>query len=175
MLMTKKISTKGVTFRIPESLISELQHYAETNHISLNTLVNQILNGFVDWDVRAVEAGWMVFPKLALRQLIDSVSKEKLEVIAKNKAEYHKDINLLMRGKNDLEGFISVLKNRCKRSGFPFSETKKDNSIQFIVQHDMGEKWSHFSKILYSEFINSIGLRVEIETTQNTTILNIYK
>lgn len=173
--MTKKEITKGVTFRIPENIIKKLNTYSKRKQISVNTLANQIFKNFVEWDFLAVEAGWMVFPKPSLKELIDNTSEKELERIAKHKVEYHKDIRFLMVGTNDLTGFLILLRQKSQRSGFPFTETKSENGIiHFVIQHDLGEKWSYFNKLFYTQMINDLGYKVNIETTKNTLVLDIY-
>lgn len=167
--------TKGVTFRIPDIVIESLQKFATKKQVSLNTLANQIFKSYVEWDSSAVEAGWMIFPKISLKELIDKCSTKELDSIAKHKAEYHKDIRLLMLGQNDIDGFFTILRQKCQHSGFPFSETRNSGGvIRFVIQHDLGEKWSYFNKILYEQMINDLGYKVDIETTKNTVVLTVY-
>lgn len=173
---SKKERTKGVTFRIPEKIIKKLDTYSKKKQISVNTLANQIFRNFIEWDSLAVDAGWMVFPKPALKELIDKTSEKELELIAKHKAEYHKDIRFLMLGTNDIEGFLAILRQKSQKSGFAFTETKNENGrIHFVIQHDLGEKWSYFNKILYVNMINDLGYKVNVETTKNTLVLDIYQ
>lgn len=165
--------TKGVTIRLPNDTIHDLQTHAKQKQISFNTLANQIFKSFVEWDAKAIDAGWMVFPKRALMDLINTISEKELEVIAKHCAEFSKDMRLMM-GINDLEGFLTLLKQKESKSGFGFSETREsDGTIQFVMQHKMGKSWSSFNKILYSKIIDDLGYVVNTETTENTLALSM--
>lgn len=174
MMSSMEKKTKGVTIRLPNGMIDELQGYAKQKQISFNTLTNQIFRSFIEWDSKAIDAGWLVFPKRALRELINTVSEKEVEVISKHCAEFSKDMRLMM-GINDLEGFLALLKQKGLKSGFGFSETREnDGAIQFVMQHKMGQSWSTFNKILYSKIIDDLGYIVNIDTTENTIALNMH-
>lgn len=171
---TIKNITRGVTFRIPEQIIDSLEKFADTKQISVNTLANQIFKNYVEWDSTAVNAGWVVFPKPAIKELIDKMPLKDLELIAKNEAEYHKDMQLLMLGEQSIMGLLIMLKQHCNKSGFSFTETIKENNIiHFIIQHDLGDKFSFFNKILYTKMVNDLGYKLDMETTKNTVALHI--
>ena len=48
--LSKKESTRSITYRLPEKLVSELETEATQKSISQNVLVKQILEKYVQWD-----------------------------------------------------------------------------------------------------------------------------
>ena len=52
---------ESVTFRIDSRKLETLRADAEENQVSLNTLVNQVLTNYIEWDMVAAKAGYAVF------------------------------------------------------------------------------------------------------------------
>ncbi|MEW6042823.1 MAG: toxin-antitoxin system HicB family antitoxin [Thermoproteota archaeon] len=173
MIKTKRPANESVTFRINSSVLERLAAESDSQKISLNALVNQILANYAEWDVTAAHAGWMLIPRDELQSLINKLEDDEIVNTAKNTAARTKDVRLLMTNKNDLDGFVFILRNRCIKSGFQYKEMRSTNVLKIIIQHDMGRKWSLFTKTLYDEIINDVGHRVSSEYTDNTLMLEI--
>lgn len=46
-----------MTFRLDENVITTLRAESERHHVSLNTMVNQILQRYVEWDMYESKVG----------------------------------------------------------------------------------------------------------------------
>ena len=182
--------TRSITFRLASFTIDELQHEANQKEISLNVLVNQVLKRYCDWDRYENRIGMMPVPKVMLSSLIDkaiTIAKnngiEDIEPyrddIIKQAAEIAfslmKDSVLFMEKQYNLWAVLSVLEEYMKVSGI-----KADHKIEagrkhvFIIQHELGENWSLFTKELLSLiFENLAKVRIESSITPNTTIAEV--
>jgi hypothetical protein len=182
--------TRSVTFRLDSSVIDELQSEADNREISLNVLVNQILKRYSEWDRYENKIGMMPVPKVILSSLIDkaiSVAKSSgikdidryRDEIIKQAAQLAfglmKDSVLFMKKQYNLWVVLSVLEEYMKVSGI-----KADHKIEgsrkhvFIIQHELGENWSLFTKeLLALIFQNLANVRAEINTTANTTVAEV--
>ena len=65
----KKI-TKGVTFRIPSNTLSELTEESNKKQVSLNILVNQIFNDYIDWHRYASDGRTIILPRSSVSRII---------------------------------------------------------------------------------------------------------
>lgn len=178
MVFTMEIKTnipqsESITFRLESKMLQKLKSKAKEEQISLNTLVHQILTNYAEWDISAVSAGWMVMPKLEVRGMLEKLSESDLEKIAKETAEYTKDIRLFMKDMNDFEGFLTIVKSRSKKSNFAYKESRNDGSIRVTIKHDLGMKWSLRTKKLYENILYDLEKEATIEITPNTLVLNI--
>ena len=54
-------NTVTVTFRLDKNLITILRSESERQHISLNTMVNLIIQRFVEWDMYESKLGMVSF------------------------------------------------------------------------------------------------------------------
>jgi hypothetical protein len=174
--------TRSVTFRLDSSVIDELQAEADNREISLNVLVNQVLKRYSEWDRFENKIGMMPVPKVILSSLIDkaiSVAKSSgikdvdryRDEIIKQAAQLAfglmKDSVLFMKRQYNLWVVLSVLEEYMKVSGI-----KADHKLEggrkhvFIIQHELGENWSLFTKeLLALIFQNLANVRADISTT----------
>ncbi|HJS83190.1 MAG TPA: hypothetical protein VJ742_10200 [Nitrososphaera sp.] len=182
--------TRSVTFRLDSLVIDELQAEADNREISLNVLVNQVLKRYSEWDRFENKIGMMPVPKVILSSLIDkaiSVAKSSgikdvdryRDEIIKQAAQLAfglmKDSVLFMKRQYNLWVVLSVLEEYMKVSGI-----KADHKLEggrkhvFIIQHELGENWSLFTKeLLALIFQNLANVRADINTTSNTTVAEV--
>jgi hypothetical protein len=182
--------TRSITFRLDASIIDELQREADQKEISLNVLVNQVLKRYSDWDRYENRIGMMPVPKVMLTSIIDKaitiaknsgiddIDRCRNEII-KHAAEIAfsliKDSVLFMKKQYILWVVLSVLEDYMK-----VSSIKADHKIEagrkhvFIIQHELGENWSLFTRDLLSLiFENLAKVRIESSITPNTTIAEV--
>lgn len=170
----KPTSTEHASFRINTPTLNNLKKISKEQKLSLNTYVNQIFNSHVNWDLHAPEVGWVVMLKSALREIIKNIDEETLRSAAKNAAESGaKEIALSMRGKYDIAGWISILKDRARSSGFSIKEYDDHGTIRLVLHHDMGEKWSTFFEAYYKTVFYDLGSNVKSDHTENSILIDI--
>ena len=162
----------------------------QITEISLNVLVNQILKRYEEWDRYENKIGMIPVPRVILSSLIDKaisiarssgikdIDRYRDEVI-KQAAELAfslmKDSVLFMKKQYNLWVVLSVLEQYMKVSGI-----KADHKIEgsrkhvFIIQHELGENWSLFTKELLSIIFEKLAnVRAEINVTSNTTVAEV--
>lgn len=172
-IKTKSSQSESMTFRLESAALDKLKAKANQDRISLNTLVNQIIVGYAEWDLTAISAGWMVMPKNVMKKMIAKLSEKEIEQLAKETFSEMRGVALFMTNKSDLEAFFSVVRARSKKSGFQVKEVVENSTTTFIIQHDLGAKWSLFSKTFYEGLLHSLEKRVTFETTENTIAINV--
>ncbi|WP_415281107.1 hypothetical protein [Candidatus Nitrososphaera sp. FF02] len=186
--MSEPSKTKSITFRLDQSVLDELQREANHNEISLNVLVNQILRRYKEWGRYEVKTGLMPVPKVMLSSLInnaidharkaglkeDEIARYRDDLVkeaAKIAFNVMKDSVLLMKQSYNFWTVLNVLQEYMKVSGI-----NSDHRIEaggkhvFVIQHELGENWSLFTKELMSLiFENLAKVKPDITTTNNTT------
>ncbi|MBM3910371.1 MAG: hypothetical protein FJ356_01830 [Thaumarchaeota archaeon] len=172
-IKTKSSQSESMTFRLESAALDKLKAKANQDRISLNTLVNQIIVGYAEWDLTAIGAGWMVMPKSVMKKMIAKLSEKEVEQLAKETFGEMKGVALFMTNKSDLEAFFSIVRMRSKKSGFQVKEMTENNKTTLIIQHDLGVKWSLFSKTFYEEILHSLDKRVTFEIRENTIAINV--
>ena len=153
-------------------------------------LVNQVLKRYSEWDRYENKIGMMPVPKVILSNLIDraislatrsgitDIDHYRDEII-KQAAELAfslmKDSVLFMKKQYNLWVVLSVLEEYMKVSGI-----KADHKIEgsrkhvFIIQHELGENWSLFTKELLALIFEKLAnVKAEINVTSNTTVAEV--
>ena len=140
----------SVTFRFNNDILNQLRTEANEKRISLNTLASQIFQTHTEYDRYASKAGMISFPKSLLIRLIDRLSEfevdELTEYIAKND---FKELTLLMKNEYTLPAFLDVIESWLRVSGIGYRRDLIDSVQTFVIQHDMGRRWSvYFEKLI---------------------------
>ncbi len=175
--------TRSVTFRIDSSVIDEMQREADGREVSLNVLVNQVLKRYAEWDRYENRLGMMPVPKTILTSLMEravTIAKKGglkeiesyREEIIKNAAEIAfsilKDSVLFMKKNYNLWTVLSVLQQYMKVSGINADHLIQGRKHVFVLQHDLGENWSMFTKELLELIFERLAkVRIETSITAN--------
>lgn len=186
------IKTRSITFRLDPNTVDNLQREADQKEISLNVLVNQVLRRYVKWDTFEPKIGMMPVPKIILstcfnkailaanesgmnQDEIESHRDEMIKSAAEISFSLIKDSALLMKRTYNLWTVLEILQEYMK-----VSDMKSDHRIEagnnhvFIIQHELGENWSLFTKVLLNLiFENLASVTPDVNTTPNTIIAKV--
>ncbi|WP_337861625.1 hypothetical protein [Nitrososphaera sp.] len=166
-----KRATVTMTFRIEESVMAALRSESEKKEVSLNTLVNQVLKRFVEWDMFEPKVGMIPIARPVVQTLFEKMSREGVVEMAQKvgKGAVH-DIALFMKSKMDLDSFLSWLEMRMKNSSIEFSHRVRDGRHVFIMKHDLGYNWSLYHKTLLELIFNEV-LQKRVESVITASML----
>ena len=168
--------TESVSLRLDKNTWNRLKVVANKQKLSPNALVSQILDSHLEWELTAAAAGWVVMPKPFLIELFKIVDGDTIEkIITKLSSRMAKDISLYMRGKHDLNSWISLIRARCIRSAFNLTEYEDETKHELIMQHDMGENGSLYFKTYFQNIFHDLGVKTEFDYTDNTLVIKIEK
>jgi len=138
-----KHKSESISFRVPCDLLSELHEEAERKEISLNTLVTQIMRRHVDWYSFAAYAGFVYVTKGFIMKTLQKISEEDIISIAKYTSEKEtKDFVLLLRNQYNARSALDVIETWIRISGYPYRHKIDNTTHSYVIQHDMGRKWS---------------------------------
>lgn len=165
--------SESITFRLESRVLDNLKKKAKQDKVSLNTLVSQLIGDYFEWDMTAIDAGWMVMPKIIVGKAFEMLSQDEILTLVDVAYQETKDMFLFMKGKNDEQSFLSLLRIRAEKSGFHLRELQKDGITTFIIQHDLGRNYSLYCKSLYETIMHQYGVRVQFETTDHTVIMSL--
>ncbi len=170
-----KPTTRSITYRLPEKLINELETEASQKNTSQNVLVKQILERYVEWDRFASKIGMIPVPTSILKSLGNELDGQDIDEIVNLIIPMIKDTVLFIKGGYDLKRCIETLEDYMKASGMNSDHRVEGNIHSFIIQHDLGIKWSVFTEQLLSQVFRSFvpDKELKFQTTDSTVVLNI--
>ena len=171
----KKEKTRSITYRLPEKLVEELETESDEKNISQNVLVKQILEKYVNWDRFAEKIGMIPVPTNILQRLGKEMSGKDIESILKVMMPMIKESVLFMKGKYNLQSCIETLEDYMKVSGMKSDHRIEADIHHFIVQHELGIKWSLLTERLFKEIFNEFipDTNVKCQTTEKTVIASV--
>jgi hypothetical protein len=168
-----KKSTNCVTFRLPSEKLSRLRKVAETKDITPNTLVNQIIQAHLDWHSLAAYAKLYYLPKSFLVRLINKLTEDELNELARDTAKNDLvDISLFLCGGFTIASVSNITETWLRIAQMPYRYETNGDSRKIIIEHDMGLKYSYLIKEI-SRYLLEVAFEVKssCDITQNTVIL----
>jgi hypothetical protein len=171
----KKESTRSITYRLPEKLVAELEVEASQKGISQNVLVRQILEKYVQWDRFSAKIGMIPVPKGILESLGIELDGKDIDEIINLMFPVIKDTVLFIKGGYDLKRCLETLEDYMKASGMNSDHRIEGDVHTFLIQHDLGLKWSVFTEQLLTQVFRSFlpDKELRFQTTDNTVILSV--
>jgi len=148
-----------------------LRSDSEEKQISLNTLVNQILDSYAEWERFEERVGMISLAKPVVVKLFCNMSEEEVMDLATSVGkDAIKDIALFMGNEIDFKLFLHWLEIRMKKSSAGITHTANGNLHTYVIKHDLGRNWSLYHKLmLESIFRESFGRTIDI--SMSDTIL----
>lgn len=162
--------TEVLSVRVEHILVEELRNEAESANISLNVLVNHIFRRYIAWERDANRVGFVPVTKDLFAALLEKLEESQLEQIAAKSAKNIIDVIIYMRKKFDLETFLQWLDEMCRASGFAKKRVTMDTLYTYIVQHDLGIKYSIYLRTLLQYLFDSLQKRIVPDITAQSVV-----
>jgi len=171
----KKEKTRSITYRLTEHLVEELETEAMENNISQNVLVKQILEKYIEWYRFSEKIGMIPVPKKILQTLGENMDGTDIDAIINLIFPIIKDNVMFMKGGYDLRRCIETFEDYMKASGIKSDHRIEGALHHFIIQHDLGRKWSVFTEQLLTQVFHSFlpDQNLKFQTTDTTVILTV--
>lgn len=171
----KKETTRSITYRLPERVVTELETESMQKNISHNVLVKQILEKYLVWDRFADKIGIIPVPKKILETMGANFDWVQINHVIESIKPVIQESVMFMKGSYDLKRCIETLEDYMRASGM-LSDHRVEGAIHhFVIQHHLGIKWSLFTeqllKEIFAEFMPSQKLKCQ--TTDHTVIATI--
>jgi hypothetical protein len=156
-----------------------LRNEADQKDISANTLINQIIKEHLNWHSNAAKAGFIAVRRPFVTKLINNLSEQEIISLAEYVAKSaNKDAVLLLKKEYTIKSGLAFLESWIKISGYPYRHEMTNNDQNrhlYVIQHDMGIKWSIYLASLYQFLFDELGQKkkIEFDKTENTLAFTI--
>ena len=143
--------------------------------ISQNVLVKQILEKYVQWDRFSNKIGMIPVPKAIVESLGSELDGRDIDEIITLIFPMIKDTVLFIKGGYDLKRCIETLEDYMRASGMNSDHRIEGDMHIFLIQHELGMKWSVFTEQMLTQVFRSFMPEKELkfQTTDSTVILNV--
>lgn len=173
--LSKKETTRSITYRLPARVVEELETEAMQKNISQNILVRQIMEKYLVWDRFADKLGIIPVPKRILESLGGELEGTDINAIVDVIKPVIKESVMYMKGKYDLKSCIESLEDYMRASGMKSDHRVEGALHHFIIQHELGMNWSLFTELLLKEIFHEFlpDRNLKCQTTDKTIIATI--
>lgn len=160
-----------LTVRVSKDVREKLEAESRMNSITLNTLVSQILTKHTEWDRFAKDIGFASITKAFLRSILEHVDDKVISTIAVTTCRgAMRDAMIYMNGTMDYPAFLKTLDLWLGAANVPFRHLTEDNSDVYIVQHQLGQKWSVYFATVANSILTEIGYRTDKQVITNDSV-----
>lgn len=161
-------STKHLSLRIPDHVMSALESDSARLGISVNSMSNSIFKKWAKWDRHAQKLGLIPVPKDMFSMLLPDNDKSHIHALVSTILPFFKESVILMKGRYDLKRCIETLEDYMHTTGIVSEHTVEGPTHCFIIRHGMGDAWSTFINIimerLFAEFVPDIKAEYDMDT-----------
>jgi hypothetical protein len=175
---SSSVKSENISFRLHKGQLDQLRQEAREKRISLNTLVNQIVDSYVSFIVNALKAGAVPVDKLTLVTLLQGYNEDQLKAMAQHiVGKTGVESTLQLQGRYDFEALIDSQESWLRATGFPHrhdKDSENNNRHTFIIQHDMGRKYSVFAAEGFKTYFQPLATKIiECSITDNSVAITV--
>ena len=173
-----RISSESISFRLHKVQLDQLRQEAIEKRISLNTLVSQIVDSYVNYNSKLSAAGIKPVPKAIIVALVEAYSEAELKTIAEQvQKKITIDLAMQLRGKYDFETLVDIFDSWLRATGFSYRHDKdaeNKNRHNFIFHHNLGRKYSVFAAERFKVYFEPLATKeVEYSITDNSVFITV--
>ncbi len=171
--------SENISFRLPKRQLDQLRQEAKERRISLNTLISQMVDSYVNYVLSASKANLLPVSKEVLVQLLEGYDDdEQIRKIAKRiNNKVTKEITMLLRGEFSFEAVVNTYEYWLKIGGIPYRhirDANNKNKHTFIVQFNMGRKFSLFmAESLKAAFEPLVAAKIECSIIDGSVAITV--
>lgn len=165
-----KLKKESVSFRLDSFMLSRLRKEADEKVISVNMLVNQIIKHHIDWHSIAPKAGFVPVRKYLITHLLDNLSEDQVKGIAEQIARTtNMECLMLLKNKISIESALDFIESWLRASDIAYRHERTEFKHTFVIQHNMGQRWSIYLGELYNHLFKICKAReFSYEARQST-------
>ena len=173
--MARERKTVAKSFRINEDALEALREEAQSQTLSLNTLVNQLLVNYASFGryVRRLHA--RILSQQTLAQLVDQLSEESITKAGQNAGKTApEELVTVIKGKITVSHVIDLMHAISSYGNwFEYTEKNEGEHLAITLMHDMGRKWSLFIANYFTEAFVAAGCQAKCDVADRYVTFNI--
>jgi hypothetical protein len=151
--------TATASFRLDESALNALQEDARKQNISVNTLINQLVLTYANYDRPMKRFHMLKLPSSSFKHILEAATNEAI-IEAGNSTG--KDVpNTYIRakwGELSVENALNYLKSTADYTNlFEYSEVVRGGKVNVTLSHDFGAKGSLFLQHYVQTIFEPLG------------------
>jgi len=177
MPAVRKSRPKSISksFRIDEAASKALEKEATALNVSTNTLVNQLLKQFADFDRYARRMNTVKISGSLFRSLLEQIEPNKIiDVAAAAGSSIPQAFAVSKSGKVGVDSLLDYVRSSAMYGHlFEFSETDDGQKRLITLVHDFGLNWSIFLVHYMTAMFQHIGMSPKVEMSDRSVTFTL--
>jgi len=173
----QKTRTKTISksFRIDEAASEALEREATALNVSTNTLVNQILKEFADFDRFAKRVSTVKVSSSIFRSFLEQIESDKvIEVAEATGSSIPQTFAISKSGRVVTESLLDYVRASAMYAHlFEFNETDDGQRRLITLVHDFGSNWSIFVVHYVTAMFQQIGISPKLEMSDRSVTFTL--
>jgi hypothetical protein len=167
--------TISKSFRIDEAASDAVEKEASTLNVSANTLVNQILKQFADYDRFARRINTVKVSGSVFRSLLEQIESDKIIEVAKTAgSSIPQAFAISKSGKVGTDSLLDYVRSSAMYAHlFEFNEAVDGQKRLVTLVHDFGLNWSIFLVHYVTAMFQQIGISPKLEMSDRSVTFTL--
>ena len=167
------MKTEVGSFRLDKEILAKIRKEAESENMSLNSMVNRVLEMHTRWLILG-KLGMVPLASGVVIELFKNMSDEDIKKLAKKQVSFVTESLLLLNNEDSVTTFLEMANAFCKLSGFPVSMHEKDGKVRITVKHTLGKKYSlYVAEVISGKIEQLTKKKAEVSSTANTISFSV--
>lgn len=139
--------------------------------------MNQIVKSHVEWHSSAATAGFIPVRRELIRRLMDPLDEKQIDDLAHYVVKDLVGAALLIIVKNhSTNSVVELLERWLRVTGFNYHIETDGDCRTYVIQHNMGRKWSYYLARLFEEVSYELEMvRPDIKTAESALYVMMRK
>ncbi len=157
---------------LSKEVLDNLKATSKREGISVNNLINHVLERYSDWNLHNTE--FIPIRKALLTKLFDKFTHEEIDSIATSMVlTRNKDTVLRFTSQFNPANTLKTFDGWLRLTGFPYSYDVENSVHRFVVLHDLGSKWSLYMAKIVAGTLNQFGIVPKYEHTDKILSITV--
>jgi len=163
------------SFRVDESALVAVEKEAAAQQVSPNTLVNQILTQFSEFERFARRINTVKPSSFVFRGILEAADTEKIIEVAKTAGSSIPQAFVTAKGERvDIESLLDHLRILSLYAHlYEYSENLDSREQLATLTHEFGLKWSIFLVHYITAMFEHVGVSAKLEMSNRSVILSL--
>ncbi|MDG7016325.1 MAG: hypothetical protein JRM82_03015 [Nitrososphaerota archaeon] len=163
------------TFRISEAAFNALQEDAKHQNVSVNTLVNQVILSYTNFDRFVKKLHMIKVPRPTFRRVLDAANDDAIiEAGQLAGGDVPKFLILAQEGTLALQTVLTHLKNMADYGNlFEYTETFQNGKRVVTLAHELGPKGTLFLAHYVQTVFESVDAHPAFTLGDNSIIIEL--
>ena len=177
-MVDKKDRTIARSFRVKEKWIDNMKEEAAREGITVNALLNKILEDYSIFHRHFARLDGMSFSKNTVSFFLEKYPKEDLSELGKVVGSNAlKDLFVAFGLRVNYDNVIFFISKILAKYGnwFTYEQHTQNNKDIFHLRHSLGKKMSVFAGELISTFFISLNMKIEMKLMNNVITIIVFR